>query len=149
MVCILKLLGVWVTKIILSSCMLNGKLTYLTHFFSKLHFYTPEYIRKNLAVTSNSSLATAQKMKLSVKDFSSKCYQICRKLQIDLVTFTEEILNKKLHFLCSEQRGHEIFPVGFQSYYSKVINEGKLTMLKNNWSNILNQYYTSKKTLCC
>ena len=41
---------------------------------------------------------TAQKMKFSIKDFFSKCDQIRRKL---LVTFTEEILNGKLHFLCS------------------------------------------------
>ena len=34
---------------------------------------------------------TAQKMKLSIKDFFSA----------DLVTFTEGILNEKLHFLCS------------------------------------------------
>ena len=39
----------------------------------------------------------AQKMKFSIKDFFSKCDQIRR-----LVTFTEEILNGKLHFLCSE-----------------------------------------------
>ena len=38
---------------------------------------------------------TAQKMKFSIKDFFSKCDQIRR------VTFTEEILNGKLHFLCS------------------------------------------------
>ena len=36
---------------------------------------------------------TAQKMKLSIKNFFSKC-----KLN---VTFTEDILNVKLHFLCS------------------------------------------------
>ena len=34
---------------------------------------------------------TAQKMKFSTKDFFSKCDH----------TFTEEILNGKLHFLCS------------------------------------------------
>ena len=34
-----------------------------------------------------------QKMKFSIKDFFSKCDQIR--------TFTEEILNGKLHFLCS------------------------------------------------
>ena len=39
---------------------------------------------------------TAQKIKFSIKDFFSKCDQIRRKL---LVTFTEEILNGKLHFL--------------------------------------------------
>ena len=39
-------------------------------------------------------------MKFSIKDFFSKWDQIRRKL--DLVTFTEEILNGKLHFLCNE-----------------------------------------------
>ena len=48
-------------------------------------------------------------MKFSIKDFLSKCDQI-RILQwmwpnpqdtADLVTFTEEIINRKLHFLCS------------------------------------------------
>ena len=37
-------------------------------------------------------------MKLSIKTFFSKCYQIRRKLL--LVTFIEEILNGKLYFLC-------------------------------------------------
>ena len=41
---------------------------------------------------------TAQKMNFSIKDFFSKCDQIRRKLPIDLVTFTEEIINRKLHF---------------------------------------------------
>ena len=45
---------------------------------------------------------TAQKKKFSIKDFSSKCDQI-RSFLADLVTFTEEILNRKLNFLCSEQ----------------------------------------------
>ena len=35
-----------------------------------------------------------------MKDFSSKCDQIRRK-PADLITFTGEILNEKLHFLCS------------------------------------------------
>ena len=38
----------------------------------------------------------AQKMKFSIKDLFSNCDQIRR------VTFTEEILNGKLHFLCSD-----------------------------------------------
>ena len=41
-----------------------------------------------------SSKSTAQKMKFLIKDFFSKC--------ADLVTFTEEIFNGKLHFLCIE-----------------------------------------------
>ena len=40
---------------------------------------------------------TAQKMKFLINDFFSKCDQI----RTDLVTFTEEIINEKLHFLCS------------------------------------------------
>ena len=38
-------------------------------------------------------------MKLSIKDFFSKCDQI--QFPANLVTFTEEILIGKLHFLCS------------------------------------------------
>ena len=41
-------------------------------------------------------------VKFSIKYFFSKCDQILRKLQKTLVTFTEEILNGKLHFLSSE-----------------------------------------------
>ena len=42
---------------------------------------------------------TAQKKKFSIKDFFSKCGQI--RSSANLFTFTEEILNGKLHFLCS------------------------------------------------
>ena len=47
-------------------------------------------------------LYTAQKMKYPIKDFLSKCDQILRKLE-NLVTFTEEIRNGKLHFLCNDE----------------------------------------------
>ena len=40
-------------------------------------------------------------MKFSIKDFFSKRGQIGKKTA-DLVTFTEESLNGKFHFLCSE-----------------------------------------------
>ena len=43
---------------------------------------------------------TAQKMKFSIEDFFSK-YDPNLQETTDLVTFTEEILNGKLHFLCS------------------------------------------------
>ena len=43
--------------------------------------------------------STAQKMKFSIKDFLSKCDQIHSFLRI---TFTGEIPNGKLHFLCNE-----------------------------------------------
>ena len=42
---------------------------------------------------------TAQKMKFSIKDFFSKCDQF----PANLITFTEEILNGNLHFLCSKR----------------------------------------------
>ena len=44
-----------------------------------------------------SGAALHKKMKFSIKDFFSKFLQFLP----DLVTFTEEILNGKLHFLCS------------------------------------------------
>ena len=40
-------------------------------------------------------------MKFPIKDFFSKCVQIHRKLRI-WSHFTEEVLNGKLHFLCSD-----------------------------------------------
>ena len=43
---------------------------------------------------------TAQKMKFSIKDICNKCDQI-HSSPANLVTFTEEILNGKLRFLCS------------------------------------------------
>ena len=39
-------------------------------------------------------------MKFSIKDFFSKCNEI---LSADLVTFTEETLNGKFHFLCNDE----------------------------------------------
>ena len=44
---------------------------------------------------------TAQKMTFSIKDFFSKCDFRFLPFPADLITFTEEILNGKLHFLCS------------------------------------------------
>ena len=51
------------------------------------------FARKN----PNYHLKMHTKMKFSIKDFFSKCDQIRR----NLVTFTGEILNGKLHFVCS------------------------------------------------
>ena len=51
---------------------------------------------------------TAQKMNLSIKDFFSKCDQI------RLVTFTEEILNGKLHFLC--RAGNDFLSFAVDAY---------------------------------
>ena len=45
---------------------------------------------------------TAQKIKYFIKDFFGKCDQINRDQETaDLVTYTEESLHEKLHFLCS------------------------------------------------
>ena len=46
-------------------------------------------------VTENFEGCTAQKVKFPIKDFFSKCDQI-------RITFTKEILNEKLHFLCND-----------------------------------------------
>ena len=52
------------------------------------------------------ALCTAQKMTFSIKDFFSKCDQIRRILfPADLLIFTEEILNGKLHFLSRDGNG--------------------------------------------
>ena len=45
------------------------------------------------------SRITAYKMKVFVKHIFSKCEQICS-LFADLFTFTMEILNENLYFLC-------------------------------------------------
>ena len=41
----------------------------------------------------------AQKMKFSIKDFFSKCDQICSSWRFHVFTFTEKIFNGKLHFV--------------------------------------------------
>ena len=46
---------------------------------------------------------TAQEMNFSIAIFFSKCDP---QETVDLVTFTEEILNEKLHFLCSVNVKH-------------------------------------------
>ena len=67
------------------------------HFFRNLMVKEQNF--RNMFMKNSSFNYTAQKMKFSNKNFFSKCDQICRKL--DLTAFTEEILNEKLHFLCS------------------------------------------------
>ena len=68
--------------------------------YPKVRFYHFHKPHSYFASKMNLGSYIAQKMKFSINDFFSKCDQIRRKLQ-DLVTFTEEILNGKLHFLCS------------------------------------------------
>ena len=68
-------------------------------------------------------------MKFSTKDFFSKCDQICRKLETaDLVTFTEDILNGKLHFFVvgfwqmQENFGQDKIPVLLKSSNVMIMN---------------------------
>ena len=72
---------------------------------------------------------TTQKMKFSTKDFFSKCDQICRKLETaDLVTFTEDILNGKIHFFAvgfwqmQENFGQDKIPVLLKSSNVMIMN---------------------------
>ena len=53
-----------------------------------------------VSINGLSLYKTGQKMKFFIKDFFSKCDQIPQKIA-DLVTCTGEIINRKLHFLCS------------------------------------------------
>ena len=70
-------------------------LRYTNHGCFRLFYYESDFFSfwwKTI------SIYTAQKMKFSIKGFFSKCDQTRRKHS---VTFCEEMLNGKLHFLCS------------------------------------------------
>ena len=73
----------------------------LSSFISGNNDFLPTVFLVNLRTVFGiiDALFTAQKMKFSIKDFLSKCDQIRRTL--DLVTFTEEIVNGT-YFLCSD-----------------------------------------------
>ena len=64
---------------------------------------TLKVLRCEYRKLSKSLITYCTKMKFSIKDFSSNCDQIRGfvRFRADLVTFTEEILDGKLHFLCS------------------------------------------------
>ena len=53
-----------------------------------------------MTINQKMLINAAQKMKLSIKDFFNK-YEQTMQFPLDLVTFAEEILDCKLHFLCS------------------------------------------------
>ena len=72
--------------------------------------------------------STAQKMKFSIKDFFSKFDQIRRKL--DLVSFTQEILNGKLHFLCNVGNLLEI-SVSIDLIYSVIVMDVLADVLRS------------------
>ena len=81
----------------------------------------------------------AQKMKFSIKDFFSKCDQIC-KTTADLVTFTEEILNGKFHFLCSKSE-----PIGGLIIAEYFYQFTRLHPSFVSELTLLDKIYTSKK----
>ena len=61
--------------------------TFHTVLFNKLQLFFKKYnLWMSLFYNSSDSWNTAQKMKFFIKDFFSKC---------------DQILNEKLHFLCS------------------------------------------------
>ena len=76
---------------------------------SEIHLWIPLLLKWKslislvfpLLLSANSYATTAQKMKFSIMDSSVNGPN--PQETADLVTFTEEILNGKLHFLCSEQ----------------------------------------------
>ena len=81
--------------------------------------------KKELSVNTHHN--TVQKIKFSINIFFSKCDQI---RTTDLVTFTEQIFNRKLHFLCS-------VPAKFRF--------GKDVFLKTSWRRLEE---VLKKTSC-
>ena len=85
-------------KIVLFSMLNHYPLLPLSNRGAKKSFklLTWEFVTIDTEFTCSSRLEnnTTQKMKFSIKDFFSKC--------ADLVKFTEEKLNEKLHFLCNE-----------------------------------------------
>ena len=78
-------------------------------------------------------------MKFSIQGFFSKCDQI--RTNCDLVTFTEEILNGKPHFLCSDYRDIEYLKLRFQRSsiaYFKVD-------IKTHWNSV--ELHSTRKPL--
>ena len=96
---LLKISPVNVTKSAVSAYLvtvtgeiLNEKLQFLCSDFSRSVITSTDLdIHENY---------TAENMKFSIKDFVSKMWPKPQEIA-DLVTFTEEMLNGKLHFLCS------------------------------------------------
>ena len=64
-------------------------------FHRKTYFTYRELVYN---ILSKIVVDTAQKTKFSIKDFLSKCEEIILTI---IITFTEEILDEKLHILCS------------------------------------------------
>ena len=68
--------------------------------FNLIEILENSFFQKKTLKERLKGINTAQKMKFSIKDLFSTRDQIRTQFPADLVTFTEEILNVKLHFLC-------------------------------------------------
>ena len=83
-------------------------------FKNKLGQFIPNWPAKHVITSTNTKNVTCfsrqnrTKMKFFIKDFLSKCDQI-QQSTADLVTYTEEILNGKLHFLRRATKLHDIY----------------------------------------
>ena len=73
----------------------------------------------------------AQKLKFSINDFFSKCDQIRRKHLYLQVTFTEEILNGKHHFVCSEKAQGSTLTFELTALNSTLIISTKIFLVGN------------------
>ena len=79
-------------------------------------------------------------MKFSVRDLFSKCDQI---RSADLVTFTEETLNGKLHFLCSVSNLSNKIPMQL-----KAINCRQRYMDSQEMKTIINSFIYANLSCC-
>ena len=89
-------------------------------------------------------VCTTQKMKFFTNNFFSKCDQPNPQIPADSVTFTEEILSGKLHFLCSDVNV-KMYPMTRKNRTSKYITTSRcpislpsLYFSKNYWKIIVN-----------
>ena len=72
--------------------MITNYFKYVLQRNQEIHLKSQKNIKHTLGPWSD---YTRKKMKFSTKNFFSKCDQIC----CNFVTFTKEILNRKLYFL--------------------------------------------------
>ena len=83
-------------------------------------------------MTFSISITAKKNMKFSIKDFFSKCDQTTG--NYGLVTFTEEILKGKLHFLCSDIDSELTHFVSIFSFNSTRPEPANLHKTKKNGS---------------
>ena len=92
-------------------------------------------------------------MKFSIKDFFSKCDQMWPNppWPLDLVTFTGEIINGKLHFLCSGwfQNAHRFLNVFSLREANLIIRSAGESLKKTDSTNRFNNnmFFSSSKEI--